>query len=296
MAQHKVQVHLPARLCLLATLCAGTAVAQDGVPGIVYTPPEQILEAATARFRMDQPQELRDSSLYLNSRDRAIGIPDASYDFRRAFDSFNELLSSGDDSGAAAAIAKLRAHNEYERTWLDFAQFQLAARTGDKALALRYLERSFAAAHSIDGLILMPAELERTMRRILVQLYIELNYLQEALATLAVMEERGDSEGAAAFASARTRIEALADNAEAYPVAAQLDEEGSWRIALHKRQFYLDEIEGRLAEAVVTCDRRSQTLAVEALVGYTLPAALGDCSLNFSGEAGTRFVFMQYRD
>ncbi len=225
-----------------------------------------------------------------------IELPGAGADFIRQFETFSEQLTNGDMTSAVAALEDLRPGNPYEDTWWSFARFQLAARLENPAAQLWYLLQLFEAAQSIEGLFLLPKELETSSRRVLLQLQIQNNHLREALDTYALMEQKEDGDGVAAFASAAQQIGELATNATSYPVAAELDDEGQWQLALHKRQFYVDEVTGELAEAEIACDEKSQTLAIEPLFGYTLPAALGACVLTFTGEPGTRFVVMQYRD
>ncbi len=234
----------------------------------------------------------------LNGSDRAIILEaGASESFIRQFDDFSTYLTNHDMAAAATALEGLQAETPYETTWLNLARFQLEARQGGSpARQMQYLLQTFEAAESIRGLILLPKEVETTTRRKLLQLQIQTNHLHEALGTYALMEAKEDVEGVAAFQSLVRQVEELATNDVSYPVVAELDTAGKWQLALHKRQFYIDEVVGKVGDAAIVCDEKSQTLTVEPLLGYALPAALGGCVLVFTGDPGTRFVVIQYRD
>ncbi len=219
--------------------------------------------------------------------------------FTRQFEKFSEYLAGGYTDSATAVLDRLEAQrgiNQYEATWLNLGRYRLAVAQGNPADQLQHLQAMFDTAESAREVVILPEDLEKMARRALLKLQVQNNYLREAMATYDLLQQNGDEEVVAAFESAMAQIHDLASNEVAYPVAARLDDSGEWQIMLHKSQFYIDEVSGKVAEAELGCDEKSQALAVEPLIGYAVPAALGNCTLTFSGEPGTTFVVMQYRE
>ena len=70
----------------------------------------------------------------------------------------------------------------------------------------------------------------------------------------------------------------------------------SWSYQPARRIFTVADLDGRLQEILVRCQRGNIELDYEEGVDWTLPDSLGECSLNFNGRKGTRFTVYEFAE
>lgn len=220
--------------------------------------------------------------------------------FIEHYDNFAKALMAGDSAQAHAALDALQAVtelNDYEQAYIHLARYQLAEqRRASPAEQLRPLQAMFDTINGAATLVPLPQQLTTMARRALFKLQMQSNHLREAMYTYEQMQANGDSEAVSAFSDAMAQVKALADNEQHYAISALLDDTGEWQLALHKRQFFIDAVQGIVSSVDAACEKKQQSLQVEALIGYTVPASWGQCTLTFRGQPDTSFVVTQFRE
>ncbi len=191
-------------------------------------------------------------------------------------------------------MAEGDVHNNYEYAYLSLARYYYAARYGTPMEQMRHLTSALGEdAVWPNQSSFLPNDIARSVRRVLFQLNVQNQYLQEALRVWQLMEARGDSEGLALFRAAYEQLMAFKGNDDPYSVDAQLDELGSWYIELFKNSFYLDGLSGSVAELKLRCQRDYVFFAFESDIQYDISGGSGECSLEVIGEPGTTFTLVQ---
>ena len=70
----------------------------------------------------------------------------------------------------------------------------------------------------------------------------------------------------------------------------------SWSYQPARRIFTVADLDGRLQDIQVRCQRGNIELDYEEGVDWTIPDSLGDCSLDFNGRKGTRFTIYEFAE
>lgn len=68
----------------------------------------------------------------------------------------------------------------------------------------------------------------------------------------------------------------------------------SWRHALTSRTFSVANVQGRIRDLHVDCDKAEKTLEYEADAEWTIPDSWGACTLRVSAERGTTFALYEF--
>ncbi len=87
----------------------------------------------------------------------------------------------------------------------------------------------------------------------------------------------------------------LAANIDRHPIAVrgQIDRQ-PWVYEPTRRTIALDEVDGRLRDIEVECNRSKTTLSYQEDVEWALPASWGACTLTFNGRRGTTFTLHEF--
>jgi hypothetical protein len=70
--------------------------------------------------------------------------------------------------------------------------------------------------------------------------------------------------------------------------------EVAWSHALTSRTFTLANVQGRIRELHVECEKTTKTLDYEADAEWTIPESWGACTLQVSAKQGTTFAFYEF--
>lgn len=74
-----------------------------------------------------------------------------------------------------------------------------------------------------------------------------------------------------------------------------LDEDKGWFFIPSQRIFSIADVDGRLENITVACNRRMITLKFQPDVEWELPESWGDCSLSVMGKTDTSFTFYEFQ-
>lgn len=217
--------------------------------------------------------------------------------FANRYRRFMSSLNEGSQAEASADLAVLEdadAAKNYEYAYLSLARYNFAARYGTAEEQLLYLQNALgesAYQPELEGFL--PEEIVTPSRRALFALMVRNGHFAEALDVWKLMGDRGDEEGLASFRPAHDQLLAFRENDDPYAVAAQLDENGLWRLSLFKDDFYLDEIMGAVDQLKLRCERDFVSLAFDPETQYSVADGAGNCSLEATGTPGTTFRLVQ---
>lgn len=91
------------------------------------------------------------------------------------------------------------------------------------------------------------------------------------------------------------RIETLRDDDRAFALSGRVGPAGNWHMRLLKQAFYLDKVEGEVAELKLRCERKYVFFHYEAGHQLSVPGAYGPCLLEVIGDPGTTFQLVQLK-
>ena len=220
---------------------------------------------------------------------------DVSRRAKRNYDRLRQLVREDDKEGADEVMADINRptarHNLYEDAWLHVAKHGYFQRWGTSRNQLAALNR--AVAHEMGSSVL-PEQMFRSAQQARLWLLVELNDFAGALATFESLQELGlDEAERARFQPVVDEILALQADDRAYGVSGETDEYGHWAIGLLKDDFSLHDIQGRIVEIKLYCDRKFVFFRFEPELEYHVADDFGDCRLTALGDAGTTFSLVQ---
>ena len=131
-------------------------------------------------------------------------------------------------------------------------------------------------------------------RRALLQLQVRNRYYAEALDTLALMRLKGDEDGLEVFAELAGLLQSLQESDDAYGVAGRIEDRGSWSISLFKDAFYIDDLQGTVAELKLRCRGSYVFFDFDPETQYEISEGAGKCTLEVIGGTGTTFTLVQH--
>lgn len=223
----------------------------------------------------------------LEGRQRAKRSVKASYD------RLQRLVREGDKAGADEALARiddsLAKRNLYEDAWLHVAKYAYYQKWGTPRQQLAALDR--AIAHE-EGAAFLPEAMFRAAQTKRFHLLVSLNRFASALRAFESLEKLADDqdEGLRTLQPIVDQILALKQDDRAYGVHGELDHYGRWHHRLFKDDFSFLEVQGRLAELKLRCDRGFVFFRYDDKLEYHVAEDQGECSLTVLGNAGTTFV------
>ena len=213
---------------------------------------------------------------------------------KASYDRLRRLVGEGDRAGADEALARidegLAKRNLYEDAWLHVAKYAYYQKWGTPRQQLAALDR--AIAHE-EGAAFLPEAMFRVAQTKRFHLLVSLNRFAAALGAFESLEklaDHGQDEGLRNLQPIVDRILALKHDDRAYGVHGELDDYGRWHHRLFKDDFSFLEVQGRLAELKLRCDRGFVFFRYDDKLEYHVAEDQGECSLTVLGNAGTTFV------
>lgn len=225
------------------------------------------------------------------------GATGARSTFRKLFRDFTTNLGAASLDEASAALESLTnvgGLNHYENAYLDFARFMFAQKFETPIKQQRYLTSALSYSNDPKETVYLANDQALYARRELLRLQVTNKYYSEALATLEYLKNSGDTETMELFAPVNEAITRLKQDESSYGIPMTLDDYGHAGIGLFKHRVYVENINGKLYEFKLRCEKNYVGIVVEPEISYDIPAALGECHLEIIGDAGTTFVLVQH--
>lgn len=208
-------------------------------------------------------------------------------DYRRAI----AAIESGDREQAEARLGELEVRNLYEDAYLNVARYWYFKSWGDRLQRLAALRR--AVAHEQEQKYL-PEEVFRWALLTRFALEVDLQDFGAALDTARLLRTQDLSrEQTAALEATVAEIRALASDDRSFAVTGYTGADNSWYITLLKRHFYIDQVEGEIAEIKLRCDRDYVLFRYDPTMAYQVAEQQGTCHMEVVGDPGTTFRLVQ---
>ena len=217
--------------------------------------------------------------------------------FTGLYDAFNKVLAEGDREAVDEALEALEAvgsSNHREHAYLHFARFNYAQKYGNALEQMHNLHGALSFADTAEEPLFMPAAAQQGLWRALLALQIQNQFFADALDTWAIIQAKGDEEAEASFARPIQAIETVRSNDAEMIIEFSLPESGELWHSLFKRRLYISGGEGEVAKMALYCDAGHTELQLERDFDYELPAALGSCEAQISGDPGASFFLVQH--
>lgn len=214
--------------------------------------------------------------------------------FGRRYRQLIDAVQAGDREAADAALGELDADNLDENAYLEFARFARHSRWGSAHQQLDALQRAVGWDRRTSYL---PDDLLQDALRNLFTLQLQMQDFGGALNTGGRLRELPLEEEFAGKLEATVReVEAFRHEDVAIAVEGLIDDASySWHLNLFRNAFYIDRVEGRLAEIKLRCAEEFVGFAFHAELVYRIAQQHMPCSLEAVGDPGTRFRVVQSR-
>jgi TonB family protein len=238
---------------------------------------------------------------WILDKPRQLG-PQFSELYRQAWDHF----SAQDYSAAqtvAAQLADYPGRNALEEVKSRLLSASLAHRLNEAAAELRHLQRvvdfqRLALDNNFKNVYVPPEQFLKILDRIL-SLQLEANSLGDAGITLDTMQALARGEPLVESASSRYVItEQALQRAGEFAIEGELiplypEGPAAWKTALSQREFYIDDVRGRVGSVYLACSGGERLLTWPSKEHWRVPAGWSDCKVDVSGTAGTRLLLHQ---
>ena len=214
--------------------------------------------------------------------------------FVRTYRDTTGIIAEGDREMADQHLASLEGQtklNLYEDAYLHVAKYNYYAKWGDKHQQLRALDR--AVAHEFAEKHL-PQELFVNCQRARFMLLVETQDYERAVRTYRML--RGfdlDEAVIAALQSVIDKLEALRADDRAYTVPGDFGERTSWSYNLFKDEFFIQDVQGDIAEIKLRCLADYVFFRFEPDIKYKVAGEKNRCHLQLVGNPGTTFTLTQ---
>lgn len=213
--------------------------------------------------------------------------------FVRIYKAAMRVIAEGDRDKADQYIASLEEQtrrNLYEDAYLHVAKYNYYSKWGDKRQQLEALDR--AVAHEF-GEKNLPEDLFVNCQRARFMLLVNTQDYERALRTNVLL--RGydlDEAVVAALDTVVERINALRLDDRAYTVPGDFGDQTSWSYNLFKDEFFIQAVEGDVAEVKLRCRRGYVFFRFEPDIKYKVDGN-DRCHLQLVGNPGTTFTLTQ---
>ena len=204
------------------------------------------------------------------------------------------VIAEGDRDTADRYLARLEEQtqrNLYEDAYLHVAKYNYYAKWGDEHQQLRALDR--AVAHEF-GEKHLPEDLFVNCQRARFMLLVNTQDYERALRTNTLL--RGydlDEAVVAALDTVVERINALRSDDRAYTVPGEFGDQTSWSYNLFKDEFFIQDVEGDIAEVKLRCRMDYVFFRFEPDIKYKVARENDRCHLELVGNPGTTFTLTQ---
>jgi len=219
------------------------------------------------------------------------GSPGARPAFVRDYRRTVAAIESGDREEAQARLAGLEVRNLYEDAYLNVARYWYYKSWGDRLQRLGALRR--AVAHEQEQKY-QPEDVFRWALLTKFALEVDLQDFGAALDTARLLETQDlNREQTAALEATVANIRELEHDDRSFAVSGYTGAGTSWFITLLKRHFYIDQVDGEIAEIKLRCDRDYVLFRYDPTLEYQVSEAQGECHMEVVGDPGTTFRLVQ---
>lgn len=184
-----------------------------------------------------------------------------------------------------------RRLNLYEDALFNFAKYEYMAKWGTEDQQLQALDR--AIAHESLGTYLPTDVFVYALGKQLPLLLKKRDYQRAMVANMNLAKQDVSDETRSRLDSIRLALEELRKNQEPYDLTASLDENATWNICLFKDEFWFEDVQGRIVELKLRCQRDKQLFRYQPGVKYKIEEHFGACYLEVLGDRGTTFRLFQ---
>lgn len=214
--------------------------------------------------------------------------------FGHKYKRLTKAITSDDQPKADRLIAEINSRpvlNLYEDAFMGMVMAAYYQRWGNVSQQRAALRR--AVAYESDEVYLPEATFVQALKRSM-RLAVQQNDFRVALALADTLESR-DIEPAfrAQLATLRKEVEVLRTGQDAYAVSGEISSNASWFLQLLKSSFYIDQLEGELAEIKLRCERDYVFFRYQPDQQYRIADQQGQCALELVGNPGSTFRVVQ---
>lgn len=221
----------------------------------------------------------------LSDREKA-----ARAEFVGVYKALQKAVAAGDRTLADTLMAKLKPDNLYEDAYFGVASFQYAEKWGTAAQQILALERAVAGETKATYL---PRPLFEGVLTALFRLEAKTNRFGSALITLGTLKKLpADPKTLASLQPIADQIQALHSRDVPIGVAGAIGAT-AWRHALFRNHFQLQDIQGKVAELKLRCERQYVAFPFDPSLQYTVSDKSGACWLEVVGDVGTTFTLVE---
>ncbi len=239
-----------------------------------------------------------ESSAYYKYVFKLAGVPiNAGSEFFQNFESLVKLVEEKNQQEAQQLLQSMGdkgSSNLYENALLNLARFQYAAAYGTSLQQMKYLNDALAYEGRDGRSGYLPVEAAQQARRGLFPLEIENKRYREALVTYEKIVESGDVVAVNNYKSTYDQVIELRDSDTSYFVPGTTDNNGLWSIKLFKTSFHLNNLENKIDELKLRCQRKYIFFAFAPGNQYQIPESWGSCTLQVLGDANVKFELDQF--
>ncbi|WP_416307615.1 energy transducer TonB [Neptunicella sp. SCSIO 80796] len=207
---------------------------------------------------------------------------------------FNDYLTANKLEQAQATLDELEdipRWNYYEAAFFDLAKSNYARATGQPEEQLNYLSNALISKGEYLPKKIYAAGLQERFI-----LEIQQNKLMDALDTFDVMqnsESELNSEVVNSVQQAAQKIHDFIDSDNPIAVSATIGQRGYWRHTLSRKAFSFVDINGKIDDMDIRCDKHRNKFDVKRDKMWNIPLQWGECNVFVRGEQGARFKLVE---
>jgi TonB family protein len=187
---------------------------------------------------------------------------------------------------------KVARNSLYEGAYFYVASFFYFKQWGSE---LQQHEAILKATYIDKGDGFLPEKLLTSLLWSRLSLEFKLNMLAGALNTIDLLRERGlNDEILSKLYTKEQKVEAVRVSDKAFSVANRIN--GNYRAqhSLLKSSFHISNIEGRIAELRVHCDKGYLGFSFDPDINYRVKSGWRECELTVIGDPDTAFIVVEY--
>ncbi|MES2604119.1 MAG: energy transducer TonB [Pseudomonadota bacterium] len=207
--------------------------------------------------------------------------------YRQFFDAFSANATQDEAKALLTTLEATGVNNRYESAFFGLANFLYASRFGTSLEQMNYLGDALSNSRVEEDEVFLPANEAKFARHELIKLQVRNRHFKEAQDTYSYFEQVDDKEALETFKPLMDEVAALKLNDDPYEIPAAINDKGEFSIKVFKNQVYVAEIEGKVDEFKVYCEKQYLSFAVEPDIAYDIPEQWGVCTLTVAGTAGT---------
>lgn len=222
----------------------------------------------------------------------------ASPELARRLRAVDDLLQQGQPEKAMTDLAEINKDSTYlyEMVNIMARRAQAMALMNKPDIALLYLRQLRSSENDL------PPREQAWLRRLALRLALAQGLYLEAKEIAGRIRDLGDRDGDEPMTRSLAALAALAESPNAISVTGRVpaecqpeicsSERPGWRYRPVRRTISLDNVQGELDSVEAQCDSRTFRAKAVAGVTWTIPASWGDCTIEVSGQPGSKFTLI----